>query len=132
MVFHPHPSVDVIVQALRGKARVQTLTNDSDLRAFYALSFASLPGTIDSASVTTSFRVEDVDGATRRTNAATVSRPTYFYEWGLRHRIGLEYLWINSRRPASSPRSNFPRTAGKSAIVSATDRRPCRDLIRTP
>ena len=27
----------------------------------------------------------------------------YFYEWGLRHRIGLEYLWLNSRRPASSP-----------------------------
>ena len=35
--LRPHPSVDVVVQYLDGKARVREPANDSDLSAFYAL-----------------------------------------------------------------------------------------------
>ena len=102
VVFHPHPSVDVIVQALRGKARVQTLTNDSDLRAFYALVSQRYRNNRFSIRYD-EFRVEDVDGGNPTDERGDGVTAAYFHEWGLRHRIGLEYLWLTSRRPANSP-----------------------------
>ena len=125
-IFHPHPSVDVIIQALRGKARVQTLTNDSDLRAFYALvshRYRDHRFTIRYDE----FRVKTWTAATRRRARRRHHRRLLLSMGAAPSRRTRIHL-ANSRRPAISNLS-FPRTAGNSAIVSATDRRPHLDRL---
>jgi hypothetical protein len=96
--FHPHPSVDVVLQYLDGKARVRDLSNDSDLEAFYGL--VSLRYRDHRFTVRyDDFRVKDVDGGNPTDELGEAITAAYLYHWGLRHRIGLEHIWLDSRRP---------------------------------
>jgi hypothetical protein len=99
--FHPHASVDVVLQYLDGEARVHELTNDSDLEAYYGL--VSLRHREHRFTVRYDhFRVEDVDGGDPTSETGEAYTASYAYQWGLRHRIGLEHIWLDSRRPAAA------------------------------
>lgn len=97
-VVHPVPSLDVVVQYLRGKARVHDSRNDSSLRAFYAL----VSNRYKAHRFTVrydEFKVDDLDGgpsSTRERGDAMTA--AYAFEHGLRHSIGLEYLWLTAHR----------------------------------
>jgi hypothetical protein len=100
--FRPHPSVEVVLQYLDGEARVRDLSNDSDLEAFYGL--VSLQHREHRFTVRyDDFRVEDVDGGNPTSERGEAFTAAYLYHWRLRHRIGLEYIWLDSRRPGDAP-----------------------------
>ena len=101
-VLHPHPSLDIVVQYLNGEARVRTPTNDSNLRSFYALVSHRLRDHRFSLRYD-DFRVDDHDGGNDTSERGDGVTAAYFYQWGLRHRVGLEYTWLDSRRPEDSP-----------------------------
>jgi hypothetical protein len=96
--FHPHPSVDVVLQYLDGEARVRELTNDSDLEAYYGLVSFRHRGHRFTLRYD-AFRLEDVDGGNPTSERGEAYTFAYLFEWGLRHRIGLEHVWLDSRRP---------------------------------
>lgn len=101
-VLHPLPSLDVVVQYLRGKALVRDTTNDSSLRAFYALlsyRYRSHRATVRYDE----FRLGDLDGGNSTAERGDGITAAYAFEWGLRHRIGVEYTWLDSTRPGSTP-----------------------------
>ncbi len=99
---HPHPRIDFLVQYLRGEARVLDPSNDGSLRAFYAL--LSHHRARHRFSVRyDAFRVNDLDGGNSTQERGEGVTLAWLFELGLRHRIGLEYIWLNSRRPASVP-----------------------------
>ena len=100
--LRPHPSVEVLVQYLDGKARVRSPANDSDLRAFYALMSYRHREHLFSVRYD-DFRVEDVDGGNPTSESGDGVTAAYFYHWGLRHRVGFEHIWLDSRRPAGAP-----------------------------
>jgi hypothetical protein len=100
-VLHPLPNLDLVVQYLRGTALVRDTTNDSSLRAFYAL--VSYRHRAHRATVRyDEFRLGDLDGGNPTSEAGDGITAAYAFEWGLRHRIGVEYTWLDSRRPSSA------------------------------
>ena len=101
-VLHPYSSLDLVVQYLRGKARVRTPSNDSDLRSFYAL-ISQRYGDHRFSLRYDDFRVDDLDGGNDTSERGDGVTAAWFYQWGLRHRLGLEYTWLDSRRPEHSP-----------------------------
>ncbi len=101
-VLHPLANLDVIVQYLSGKALVRDTRNDSELRAFYALlsyRYRSHRATVRYDE----FRLDDLDGGNSTAERGDGITAAYAFEWGLRHRIGVEYTWLDSRRPGSTP-----------------------------
>jgi hypothetical protein len=101
VTVHPVPSIDIVAQYLSGTARVLAPPNDSSMRAFYAL----VSHKYKRQRITVrydSFVLHDLDGGpvtTReRGEGVTVA---YLLNFGLRHRVGIEYTSLNSRRPAS-------------------------------
>jgi hypothetical protein len=99
--LHPHPSVDVVLQYLDGEARVREPANDSDLRAYYGLVSFRLRDHRFSVRYD-DFRVDDVDGGNPTGERGEGFTAAYAYQWGLRHRIGLEHVWLDSRRPENA------------------------------
>lgn len=102
VVLHPHPRLDLVVQYLEGEARIGDRTNDSDMRAFYALLSHHRGGHRISVRYD-EFRVEDVDQGNPTAERGDGITAAYFLGLGLRHRIGLEYIWLDSRRPSRVP-----------------------------
>lgn len=97
-ILHPHPRIDFVVQYLRGEARVRDPSNDSSLRAFYALLSHHYKRHRFSVRYD-EFRVNDLDGGNSTRERGEGVTVAYLFQWGLRHRIGLEHIWLNSRRP---------------------------------
>jgi len=101
VTVHPHPRIDVVVQYLNGQAHVAAPANDSSIRAFYALvshHYKRQRFTLRYDS----FAVNDLDGgpvSTRERGDGFTA--DYLIDIGLRHRVALEYLRLNSRRAAS-------------------------------
>jgi hypothetical protein len=98
-IFRPLPRVEFIVQYLRGKALVRDTTNDSSLRAFYAL-LSHQRGRHRIGARYDEFRVHDLDGGNSTGERGDAVTAAYAYDWGLRQRIGLEYTWLSSNRSA--------------------------------
>lgn len=99
--LHPHSHFDFVAQYLRGEARVRDTTNDSSLRAYYAL--VSYHHRRHRASFRyDSFRVNDMDGGNPTQEKGQAWTLAYFLQMGLRHRLGAEYIWLDSRRPGSA------------------------------
>ena len=90
-----------MVQYLRGKALVRATSNDSSLRAFYALLSHHYKGHRFTVRYD-EFRVNDLDGGNSTRESGDGVTVAYLYEWGLRHRLGVEYIWLNSDRPLSA------------------------------
>jgi hypothetical protein len=99
VILRPLPRVDFIVQYLRGKALVRDATNDSSLRAFYAL-LSHRRGRHRISARYDEFRVHDLDGGNSTGERGDAVTAGYAYDWGLRQRIGLEYTWLSSNRSA--------------------------------
>jgi hypothetical protein len=100
-ILHPLPRTDLVVQYLSGEAHVRTPSNDSSFRAFYALLSQRYKGHRFTIRYD-EFRVRDLDGGNPTAESGHGITAAWLYEWGLRHRIGLEYLWLDSNRPASA------------------------------
>ena len=100
-ILHPLPRLDFVVQYLRGKALVRATSNDSSLRAFYALLSHHYKGHRFTVRYD-EFRVNDLDGGNSTRESGDGVTVAYLYEWGLRHRVGVEYIWLNSDRPLSA------------------------------
>ncbi len=104
LALHPHPSVDVILQFLEGEARVRDPANDSDsdIEAFYGL--VSYRWRDHRITVRyDDFRVQDVDGGNPTSERGDAVTAAWLFHWGLRHRVGFEHVWMNSRRPDGAP-----------------------------
>jgi hypothetical protein len=101
-VLHPHPRIDLIVQYLTGEARIGDRTNDSSMRAFYALLSHHRGGHRFSVRYD-EFRVEDDDQGNPTAERGDAITAAYFLELGLRHRFGFEYIWLDSHRPSRVP-----------------------------
>ncbi|HKE43465.1 MAG TPA: hypothetical protein VKB41_02890 [Steroidobacteraceae bacterium] len=99
--LHPLTRTDFVVQYLRGKALVWQPTNDSSLRGFYALVSHHYRGHRVTVRYD-DFRVHDLDGGNPTAESGDAVTLAYLYEWGLRHRVGAEYIWLHSNRPASA------------------------------
>ena len=99
-LLHPLPQMDLLVQYLEGTAHVRTPANDTGLSAFYALLSYHHRGHRVSVRYDT-FRLRELDDAPPRTrehgDGVTLA---YFFEVGLHHRIGFEYMFLHSHRPA--------------------------------
>ena len=98
---HPRPSIAIVAQYLRGEARVRYTTNDSSLRAYYAL-LSHQRGRHRFSIRYDSFRVNDVDGGSSTREHGEGVTFAWLLQMGLRHRIGVEYVWLDSRRPAGA------------------------------
>ncbi|MGH8251982.1 MAG: hypothetical protein ACREVI_15035 [Steroidobacteraceae bacterium] len=98
VTLRPHPRIDVVVQYLDGKARVREPANDSDLRAFYAMISHRYKQHRLSVRYD-EFRIDDIDGGNPTSEEGDGVTAAWFYQWGLRHQVGLEHTWLDSRRP---------------------------------
>ncbi|MFL6579014.1 MAG: hypothetical protein ACJ8MR_20485 [Povalibacter sp.] len=97
--FSPLPKLDVIVQYLRGKALIRDKTNDSSLRAFYAMLSAHHQRHRVSVRYD-EFRISDLDGGNLTAEHGDAITFGYAYEWGLRQRVAVEYIRLDSVREA--------------------------------
>lgn len=101
VVLHPLQNLDIVAQYLRGTALVRDTTNDSSLRAYYAL--LSYRHRSHRATVRYDwFRVNDLDGGNSTSEQGDGITAGYAFEWGLRQRIAVEYTWLDSKRPRSA------------------------------
>ena len=99
IVLHPHHRIDVLAQYLEGAARVHSPANDSAMSAFYVLvSYHTLRQRVSARY--DSFRVHDLDGGPSTNEYGHAVTTSYLVELGLRSRIALEYIWMDSRREA--------------------------------
>ncbi|HVY81872.1 MAG TPA: hypothetical protein VG994_12870 [Steroidobacteraceae bacterium] len=100
LTLHPHANVDVLAQYLDGTAHVATPNNDSSLRAYYGL--VSFHTQRQRVSVRyDDFRLHDLDGPPNTAENGHAVTLTYQYQFGLRHRLAAEYIWMQSHRVAS-------------------------------
>jgi hypothetical protein len=99
VTFSPLPKLDVIVQYLRGKALVGDRTNDSSLRAFFVLLSAHHRGHRFTVRYD-EFRIRDLDAGNPTAETGDGYTVGYSFEWGLRQRVALEYLSLDSERTA--------------------------------
>jgi hypothetical protein len=91
-----------VVQYLDGTALVRDTTNDSSIRAFYAL--ISFRHRSQRATVRyDEFHLGDLDGGNSTAERGDGITAAYSVEFGLRHRIAAEYTWLDSTRPGSTP-----------------------------
>jgi hypothetical protein len=101
VVLHPLQNLDFVAQYLDGTALVRDTTNDSDIRAYYAL--LSYRYRAHRATVRyDDFRVTDLDGGNSTSEEGDGITAGYAFEWGLRQRVAVEYTWLDSRRPSSA------------------------------
>jgi hypothetical protein len=97
----PLPGLDFILQGMFGKTVTYPNNLASNISAWYPL--VSYRYRAHRFSVRyDSFRVDDKDGpppTRERGRAVTIA---YLFEFWLRHRVGIEYTWADSERPAST------------------------------
>jgi hypothetical protein len=102
LTLHLPLRIEVLAQYLDGVATVHSPPNDSALSAYYVLLSHHYKQQHLSARYD-AFRVRDLDGGpvstAQRGHATTAA---YEVQFGLRHRIALEYIWMNSHRDATA------------------------------
>ncbi len=108
VTVHPLPRIDLLVQYLNGSAHVRAPPNDSSFHAFYAL--LSYHYARQRISIRyDSFAVHDLDGGPVSTGEhGDGVTAAYMLQFGLRHRVAFEHIWLNSRRPASGIENPTP------------------------
>lgn len=98
VVVHPLPRLDVVVQYLEGETRTGTNHWDSRFRSVAPLVSVHHGGHRLSARWD-HFMVRDTDGAPRSTEDGDAVTLAYLFEFWLRHRVGAEWIHIDSDRP---------------------------------
>jgi hypothetical protein len=100
IVLHPLPRIDVLAQYLDGAARVRSPANDSALSAAYVLvSYHTLRQRLSLRY--DSFRIHDLDGGPNTNEHGHALTTSYFVDLGLRSRVALEYIRMDSQREAT-------------------------------
>lgn len=94
-VLHPLSQVDFLVQYIAGSAS-HSCNCAVDFSAFYALLSAHQRGHRLSARYEV-FRTNDTDGLPNYRDHGDGITLAYFFEFGLQHRVGFEYMWVHSR-----------------------------------
>ena len=107
ITLHPLSSIDVLAQYLDGEAYVATPNNDSDLDAWYAL--VSWHHQRQRFTVRyDSFRIRDEDGLPNTRDNGDAVTVSWQFQLRLRHRIALEHIWLDNRRPADGVENPTP------------------------
>jgi hypothetical protein len=99
--LEPLPGLELLFQGLLGRTTTRSNRLRSTISAWYPLVSYRHRGHRLSVRYD-HFRIDDGDGppSTReRGHALTVA---YLFEFRLRHRVGVEYVWVDSERPESS------------------------------
>lgn len=95
--IQPVPGLDLLIQALVGRTATRTNRFESTISAVYPLVSYRYRGHRCTVRYD-HFRVDDDDSSPsthERGNAVTVA---YMFEFWLRHRVAVEYVWIDSER----------------------------------
>lgn len=99
--LHPYSRLDLLAQYLDGVARIATPANDSSISALYVL--GSYHYRRQRVSVRyDSFRVHDLDGGPSTSEHGHAITVSYLVQIGLRNRLALERIWMNSHRNSAS------------------------------
>lgn len=98
-IVHPLANMDLLFQYLVGKTQTRSTNGDSMLSAFYTLLSYHYRGHRVSVRYDI-FRIGDLDGAPFTRECGDGATLSYFFAFGLHHRIGVEYTFLHSRRPA--------------------------------
>ena len=100
-VLHPLPNLDLVVQYLDGEAGAR---HDQRQLAASVLCAAVVSPSIASREFATTTSASTIfDGGNSTEERGDGITAAYAFEWGLRHRIGVEYTWLDSKRPGSTP-----------------------------
>lgn len=97
--LHPLPHIDLLAEFLEGETERAGLADDSRFRSGYVLVSAHLGG----HRVTfryDNFRVKDLDGPPDTQEHGDAMTFAYLFEFALNHRIGFEYVLLDSDHPA--------------------------------
>jgi hypothetical protein len=98
VILRPIGRLELLAQYMEGVAMVRGAANDVGFSGFYAL--VSFGYRNHRASVRyDAFRTNDLDGAPFFREHGDGVTLAYFFELGLRHRVGFEYVFLHSRRP---------------------------------
>jgi len=100
--FQLHPRFELLAQYLDGEARVRDTTNDSSLRAWYAL-LSHHRGRHRLSVRYDSFRLEDLDGGLITAEDGEGVTFAWFWQIGLRHQLGFEHVWLDVDRRSQPP-----------------------------
>jgi hypothetical protein len=101
VIVHPHPRVELLAQYLSGDAEVRQPSNDSSIKAYYTL-VSVRHGRHRFSLRYDEFRVRDLDGGNPTDERGDALTLAWLYDVKLRHRIGIEQVWLDSRR-ATTP-----------------------------
>ena len=96
LTLHPLAQMDVVTQYLMGTARHEPCNCDVDFQAFYALASWHHRSHRLSARYDV-FRTNDQDGPPNYRDRGDAVTLAYLFEFGLYHRIGVEYVFVQSR-----------------------------------
>jgi hypothetical protein len=98
VMLRPLGRLELLAQYLEGVTMVRGAARDVGFNGFYIL--ASLGYRNHRASVRyDAFRTTDDDGSPFDREHGDGVTLAYFFEFGLHHRVGCEYLFLHSRRP---------------------------------
>jgi hypothetical protein len=99
VAVHPCGKVDLIAQYLSGDIHTRVAPWDTQIQAYFVLGSVRHRGHRVSLRYD-EFRAHDLDGGPRfsgeRGDAVTLA---YLFEFGLHHRVGVEFIWPDSDRP---------------------------------
>lgn len=102
VILRPIGRLELLAQYMQGVAMVRDAANDIGFNGFYAL--ASFGYRSHRASVRYDrFRTSDRDEAPFFREHGDGVTLAYFFEFGLHHRVGFEYMFLHSRRPILAP-----------------------------
>jgi hypothetical protein len=101
-IVRPFGRVELLAQYLEGAALVYNSAADVGFSAFYTLLSVGYRGHRLSARYDL-FRTTDLDGAPFLREHGDGITLAYLFEFGLHHRVGVEYIFLHSRRPALFP-----------------------------
>ncbi|MBM4257776.1 MAG: hypothetical protein FJ147_18025 [Deltaproteobacteria bacterium] len=96
-VLHPLANVDLLAQYMGGSAQSRASKCDILLHAFYVLLSVHYRGHRLTARYD-DFRTDDTDGPPSYRESGTAFTVAYLFEFGLSHRVGFEYMFLDSHR----------------------------------
>jgi len=99
----PVGGLEILMQGMVGNATTRGKALESRFDAWYPLVSYHYDGHRLSVRYD-NFRVTDVDGPPSTNESGYAVTLAYLFEFWLRHRVGFEYIYIDSERPGGDPR----------------------------
>ena len=102
VILRPIGRLEVLAQYMEGAAMVRDAANDIRFNGFYILTSFGYRNHRVSVRYD-GFRTSDLDGAPFLREHGDSVTLAYFFEFGLHHRVGFEYMFLHSDRPILFP-----------------------------